>query len=490
MAIPGLTGIGSGMDIKGMVDALVNAERAPKAAQLSRLEKTTTAKFSALSQFKNSLAEFQDSLKKLNDPALFEKRSASSGKTDVFTVTASAKAAPGNYNVQVFKLAQTSKVALGGVDDPAAAVGTGKLSIAAGETTLDIDVTEANNSLTGIRDAINAAGKSKGLSATIVSDPGGAGGARLVLTSDKSGAESDISVSVTRGEDDTGDLSVLAFTPPAPDADYTPTPVDDENPRAARVISYARDADLAIDGIRISSKTNTVEDAIEGVTLNLRAAQSKDDQESAAVINLNVAEDKAGVKKSINDFVGAYNKMLGTVGSLTSVIPVGGDEGQPLAAALVGDASVRSFMSAMRSELGSAGGESGGIRILADLGVTTQRDGTLAVDSDKLDKAVNDNFDQLNGFLTGDDGLMARLGTKISPFTDSGGILDSRTKALQNTLASVDDQREALDLRIGKVEARLLKQFNAMDSLLGQLAGTSDYLTGVLDSLPGVVKKD
>lgn len=487
MAIPGLTGIGSGMDIKGMVDALVNAERAPKAAQLSRLEKTTTAKFSALSQFKNSLAEFQDSLKKLNDPALFEKRSASSGKTDVFTVTANAKAAPGNYNVQIFNLAQTSKVALAGVDDPAAAVGTGKLSIKAGETALDIDVTEANNSLTGIRDAINAAGKSKGLSATIVSDPSGAGGARLVLSSDKSGANNDIAVSVTPG--DTGNLSVLAFTPPAPDADYTPMPVDENAPREARVISYARDANLAIDGIRISSSTNTVDDAIEGVTLNLRTAQSKDDQDNAAVINLNVAEDKAGVKKSINDFVAAYNKMLDTVESLTSVIPVGGDDGQPLAAALVGDASVRSFMSAMRSELGSAGGETGGIRILADLGVTTQRDGKLAVDSDKLDKAVNENFDQLNGFLTGNDGLMARLGTKISPFTDNGGILDSRTKALQNTLSSVDDQRRSLDLRIEKVEARLLKQFNTMDSLLGQLAGTSNYLTGVLDSLPGVVKQ-
>src|SRR5690606_19112844 len=118
-----------------------------------------------------------------------------------------------------------------------------------------------------------------------------------------------------------------------------------------------------------------------------------------------------------------------------------------------------------------------------------QRDGKLAVDSEKLDKAVNDNFDQLNGFLTGKDGLMARLGTKISPFTDSGGILDSRTKALQNTLSSVDDQRKALDLRIEKVEVRLLRQFNTMDSLLGQLAGTSNYLTGVLDSLPGVVKK-
>lgn len=490
MAIPGIPGLGSGMDIKGMVDALVNAERAPKAAQLNRLERSTTAKFTALGQFKGALSEFQDSLKKLNDPALFEKRSASSGKSDVFSVTASAKATAGNYNVQVFNLAQSSKVALAGVDDPTEAVGTGKLTIAFGDTSLDIEIPEDNSSLTGIRDAINAAGRSKGLTATIVNDPSGVGGARLMLSSDASGTGNDISVSVASGAGDSGNLSMLAFTPPDPDADFTPTPVDESDPRAARVVSYARDANLAIDGMRISSSTNTVEDAIEGVTINLKAAQSKDDQDSAATINLNVAEDKGGVKKSITDFVAAYNKMLDTVGSLTSVIPVGGDDGEPLAAALVGDASVRSFMSAMRSELGSVGGEEGGIRILADLGVTTQRDGTLAVDDDKLTEALENNFDQLNGFLTGDDGLMARLGNQIDPFTKSGGILEGRTKALQNTLSSVDDQREALDLRIGKVEARLLSQFNAMDTLLGQLAGTSNYLTGVLDSLPGVVKKD
>lgn len=490
MAISGIPGIGSGMDIRGMVDALVTAERAPKAAQLSRLEKSTTAQFSALSQFKNALAEFQDSLKKLDDPTLFEKRSASSGKSDVFSVTANAKATAGNYNVQVFNLAQTSKVALTGVEDPTAEVGTGKLTVAFGDTSLDIDISEDNNSLTGIRDAINAAGKGKGLSATIVNDPSGEGGARLMLSSDSSGAGNDISVSVTSGAEDTGDLSILAFTPPDPDADYTPTPVDANNPLAARVISYARDANLAIDGIRISSSTNTVEEAIEGVSINLKSAQSADDQTAAATINLNVSEDKNGVNKSVNDFVNAYNKMLETVNSLTTVVPVGGDDGQPHAAALVGDASVRSFMSAMRSELGSMGGEAGGIRILADLGVTTQRDGTLAVDNEKLTEALENNFDQLNGFLTGNDGLMARLSNQIDPFSKSGGILDNRTKALQNTLASVDDQREALDLRIEKVEARLLNQFNAMDSLLGQLAGTSSYLTSVLDSLPGVVRKD
>src|SRR5690606_35344042 len=159
MAIGGITGLGSGMDIKGMVNALVNAEAAPKTAQLNRLEKSTTAEFSGLGQFRSALSEFQSTLKDLNDPSLFSKRSASSGKADVFSVTATSKASAGNYSVQVFNLAQTSKVALQSVPTPTEAVGTGKLTIGAGDKSLSIDVTEANNSLSGIRDAINAAGK-------------------------------------------------------------------------------------------------------------------------------------------------------------------------------------------------------------------------------------------------------------------------------------------------------------------------------------------
>lgn len=483
-----ISGLGSGMDIEGMVKALVSAERAPKAAQLNRLEKATTTKFSGLSQFKNAMSEFQDALKKLNDPTLFEKRSATSGKPDVFGVKADATAVAGNYNVQVFNLAQTSKVALAGVDNPADAVGTGKLTIAVGETNLDITISDSNNSLTGIRDAINAAGKDSGLSATIVNDPSGQGGARLVLSSTQSGTGEDISVSVATTGTDSGDLNILAFTPPAPDENFTPAAVDENNPRAARVISYARDANLAVDGIRLSSATNEVADAIQGVTLTLKKAQTAEDLAGSSTITLGVAEDRGGVKKSITEFVDSYNKMLESMNALTSVIPVGGDDGKPLAAALVGDASVRSFMSGIRAELGAMGsGE--GVRILSDLGISTQRDGTLKLDGSKLDKTLENNFEQLNGFLTGKDGLMGRLSDRVDPYTKSGGIVDSRTKALQNTLSSVDEQRENLTRRVAKLEARLFSQFNAMDTLLGQLSGTSDYLTGVLDGLPGVVKK-
>ena len=485
-----ITGIGSGMDVNGMVKALLNAEAAPKTAQLDRLEKSTTSKVSALGQFRSALSTFQDALGKLNDASLFEKRSATSSAADIVSITADSKAVAGNYNVQVFNLAQTSKVALAGFDNASDALGTGTLTINVGDESLDIEVGEGNNSLTGIRDAINAAGKEMGLSATIVNDPSGEGGARLVLSSTASGTDNDISVAVA---DATGELCALAFTPPSgTDADFQPTPLDADNPRAARVISYSRDANFAIDGINLSSASNTVEDAIEGVTLTLKAAQSKEALDNAETVNLGVAVDKAGVKKSITDFVDAYNKMLDSVNALTNVTPIADGDSEPLAAALVGDSSVRSFMNAMRSELGSpTSGE--GIRILADLGISTERDGKLKLDNDKLDKALDSNLEQVNSFFTGEQGLMGRLDERVTPFTESGGILDNRTKALQNTLTGpggVDDQRETLAMRLSKMESRLFAQFNAMDALVSQMSSTSSFLTAQLDSLPGVVKKD
>jgi len=482
-----ITGIGSGLDISSIVTALVNAEAAPKTAQLNRLEKASTTKFTGLASFGSALSTFQAVLDKLSSPDVYEKRTATSGNALKFSVTADSKSSSGSYDVQVFNLAQTSKVALRGQDNASDPVGTGAMTITAGDTTLNIDVTDANSSLSGIRDAINAAGEAEGISATIVTDPGGAGGSRLVISSGKAGTGNDIAVSVATEAGDTGNLADLSFAPPAT-TDFAPTAADPLNPREPRVISYARDANLAIDGLAISSSSNTISDAVDGVSITLKAAQSQEEIDAGTSISLNVAQDKAGVKSSLQSFVDGYNAMMKTIGSLTSVTPVGGDDGEPLAAALVGDASVRSFMSAVRGVMGTAG--SGNIRVLSELGITTQRDGTLALDSDKLDSALANNFDDLSEFLAGDEGIMSRLEAKIEPYTKSGGLLEGRTKSLQNTISGIDDQREALTLRIGKMEARLLAQFNAMDTLVAGLSSTSDYLTGQLANLPGVVKKD
>jgi len=482
-----ITGIGSGLQIDSIVAALVEADGAPKSAQLTRLERASTEKFTALGTFRSALSTFQDVLEKLNSADLYEKRSATSGDSKTFSVTADGTASVGSYDVQVFNLAQSSKVALCRQANATDAVGTGTMTITAGDTSIDIDVTDANNSLAGIRDAINAKSADSGISATVVSDPNGGGGSRLVLSSNKAGTGNDISVAVTTDGTDTGDLGALAYTPPAT-TDFEPTEVDPLDPLAPRVISYARDANLAIDGLSISSASNTISDAIDGVTLTLKAAQSQEDIDAGKSVSLNVGLDKAGVRSSLQSFVDGYNAMMKSINSLTSVTSVGGEDGEPLAAALVGDASVRSVVSALRTEMTSVA--RGDVRILGDLGITTTtKDGTLAIDSDKLDDALDNNFDALSTFLSGEDGLMGRLDAKLDPYTKDGGIIEGRTDSLQKTLSGIDEQRERLELRLSSMETRLLAQFNAMDTLVANLSSTSTFLTGQLANLPGVARE-
>ncbi|MCY1177756.1 B-type flagellar hook-associated protein 2 [compost metagenome] len=160
-----------------------------------------------------------------------------------------------------------------------------------------------------------------------------------------------------------------------------------------------------------------------------------------------------------------------------------GEGKTPVTGALVGDATVRSLVSGMRNELVITNGE-GGVRVLADLGIKTRQDGTLELDSTKLDKAVSENFEDIASLFAGDNGLAARMTNKLKPYTDTGGVLELRNKALQGTLTSVDKQQEDLNRRISALQERLLKQFNAMDALVGNLQSTANSLTNQLASLP------
>jgi flagellar hook-associated protein 2 len=131
-----------------------------------------------------------------------------------------------------------------------------------------------------------------------------------------------------------------------------------------------------------------------------------------------------------------------------------------------------------------------GVRVLADLGISTQKDGALKIDDAKLKSALEDNFDAVSTFFTGETGLMSRVDQRIDGFIKAGGVLEQRMNGLQSTISDIDKQKENLALRIEKVQARLFAQFNAMDALVAQLNQTGDRLTQSLANLPGFVKKD
>lgn len=472
----GVTGIGSGIDIDSIVAGMVAAERAPKESQLATLEKKTTTQITAIGALKGAISEFQTALGALNKPDLFQARSASSSKSDLVGVTAGITAGAGNYQVEVKSLASSSKVALAAVSNTAdapARFAKGALQISLGvpgdppsSESFSVNIDDSNNTLSGMRDAINAAGKDMGVSATIVTDEHGS---RLVLSSTKTGAGRDITVSATdAGPLESGQLSLstLAFNGSASGTGAGP-----------RVLSTAQSAELYVDGLKVISESNKVSGAIDDVTLELKANTPVGEP-----LTIGVSEDKAGVKKQIQSFVDSYNKLIGVINAQTKVTSVGEDKA-PVTGALVGDATARSLLNTIRNELVNVQGD-GAIRALTDIGITTQKDGTLAIDSTKLDKAMANNFAELPALFTGEQGLATRLDNKLKPYTETGGILEQRNKAMTETISKIDDQKEDLTRRIASLQERLYKQFNAMDTLVGQLTNTSNSLLASLENLP------
>jgi flagellar hook-associated protein 2 len=471
-----VSGIGSGIDIDSIVASMVAAERAPKETQLATLEKKTTTQITAIGALKGAISDFQTALGALNKPELFQARSATSSKSDLVGVTASTAAGAGSYQLEVKSLASSSKVALAAIPNTAEAPArftSGTFEVSLGvpgippapntKESFSVTIDENTNTLAGVRDAINTAGKDMGVSATIVTDEYGS---RLVLSSSKTGAGRDITVTAT-GADEPGliGLSALNF-------DGTSGTGKD-----ARVLTSAQSAELYVDGLKVISETNKVDGAIEGVTLDLKAKTVANEP-----LTIAVAEDKAGVKKQIQSFVDSYNKLIGVINAQTKVTSVG--EGKaPVTGALVGDATARTLLNTIRNELVNVQGD-GALRALTDIGITTQKDGTLAIDSAKLDKAMASSFGELSGLFTGDNGLASRLDAKLKPYTETGGILEQRNKAMTETITKIDDQKEALTRRITSLQERLYKQFNAMDLLVGQLSNTSSSLLASLENLP------
>lgn len=466
----GITGIGSGLDINSIVKAMVDAETAPKAAQLNRLEKATTTKISALGSLKGALSNFQTTMKDLNKMSLFESRTATSSNSSALSASASKTALAGTYSVTVDKLATGSKVATDALDKTfsSGVGGAGTLTVKLGaDDSSSVDVAIGDNaSLTDIRDALNEQLKDKGITANIVNNPS-TNQSQLVLTSNETGADKDIVVTGS-----TGKLAELNID----------GAVDAAN-GSGGALQKSTNAEFTIDGLKLESASNTIDDAIPDVSFTL-----KNTTEANKPLTVTVGQDNSGVKGQLQKFVDSYNELIKVTNELTGVTKVGDDKA-PVVGGLVGDSTVRSLLSGMRNELTNSSGVEG-VSVLADLGVTTQKDGTLKIDDEKLSDMLDNNFDAIAQFVAGDNGLMSRMDKRISGYVETGGVLEQRIKGLTTTNSNVDEQRESLIRRTGQIEARLFKQFNAMDALVGQLNSTGDSIAQSLSNLPGFVRKD
>lgn len=377
-------GIGSGLDVNSIVNQLMAAESRPLAA-MDRKEATFQTKLSAYGNLKGALASFQSAARGLNDIAKFQKVNASPADTTLFSATAEKTAALGSYSVEVKQLAASQKLASKGFTNITDTVGTGTLQIqfgtydaAANTFSLNADkparsiaIDSSKQSLAGIRDAINEA--NAGVTASIVND-GTAN--KLVVTSNDTGTANTIRVLV---KDDDGNntndagLSQLAYDPTAAVG----------SGKNLSESTAAADAKLVVDGVALTKASNTIKDAIEGVTLNLAKV--------GAATKLAVDRDVGVVKNSVDAFVKAYNSAVKTLQGLTAYDPKTKQAGP-----LQGDASARTMATQLRNVLNSAVPAVGGkFATLSDIGIAFQKDGSIAVDSAKLQKAIDTNYNDI-----------------------------------------------------------------------------------------------
>lgn len=451
----GLTavGIGSGMDINGIVSAIVGAESTPKQAQFNADEGKVNAEISAIGALKSAMSEFQAKLDFLSKPESFISNKVKLSETDYLTATVDETAIAGSYSLTVEQLAQSQKVSTIASADAEAAIGEGTLSFTVDGNSFDI-AADATDSLTSLVEKINSAEDNVGITATIINDDDGA---KLVLTSTSTGLDNLISVTAT----DVGPGTPLSDT-------FTMTQVQE-----------AKDSIIKVDGLTVTSSSNTVSNAITGATLTLREADPT--KTTQLKIELNTGSVKAG----ITALVDAYNELMTTVKDMSSYDP---DTKQ--AGILQGDSIIRTVQSQLRGALTGVYSTSDGNMTLGMIGITTTREGLLEVDGDKLDEALTANFDQIKEMFSAEDtGLASNLDSLIDGYVQSGGILDGRDDTLDNQLERIQENRERLALKMKAYEDRLYKQFNAMDAIVGQLNAQSSMLQSRLDSLPGVVKK-
>ena len=382
---------GTSIDVNTLVSQLMAAERTP----LTAMQKTASdfqTQISAYGQLSSSVSSLGDALTALDTGTVFSAAAATVSDSTIATAKADNGATPGTYNIEVQTLAQAQKLSSGTFAATDSVVGTGTLSIQLGTWTagtstftsnaakasLSVNIDASNNTLAGVRDAINNA--NGGVRASIIND---GTGYRLAISSTDGGTANSIRIGVTDSDGNNADnsgLSQLAYDPAA-------------TAGAGKNLSQnvaAQDALLYIDGVRVVKSSNTISDAIDGVTLNLAKTNA------GSTVALTVAPDSASMKSTLDNFVKAYNNLNTTIKGLTYY-----DATKKTSGTLQGDATARGVVTQLRSLLtGVLPGVSGNLTRLPQLGLALQSDGSLALDATKFQAAVTANPSAIAALFT------------------------------------------------------------------------------------------
>ena len=465
MATISSPGIGSGMDITGIVTKLSDLERQPL-VQLKKQAGSLQSRLSVYGQVKSQMASLQDAAAKLSSSSAWSQTKVNSANNAAVTATATGNAMPMKLDIEVVKLAkgQVSSFATVAVDQT---LSNGSLEIQQGSWASGvfspnggvptiINIEDGQNTVSQIAAKINSSGSN--VQAYVVQD---ATGERLVLRSMNTGKDQGFNVKLNS-----------AITSPDPSiVAPTSVPLSFVSPAGDQ---FAQDAQFKLDGIEFTSATNTVTQALPGLSLQLQ-------QVSTTPVQISVEYDQESVKKNIQTFLDTYNTLNSTLSNAMKY-----STETKTSAALQGDSTAVGVQFALRSLFRT---EISGWKYqrVSDIGITLQSDGSMGLDAKKLESAMANTSDLKALFVnsTGLEslGLAKKVETFIKSALNTEGRVAVRTDALQSAISrNLQDQQRVND-RADRAQARLTKVYNSMDSKVGSLNALNSYVSQQLAAM-------
>lgn len=468
MAAISSTGIGSGLDVNSIVSQLVALEKTPLKT-LALKATNAQGQISTFGDIQSQFAALTDVASRISAPDVWGARKASSSNTSAATITALPAASATSFSLDVDQLAGLQSVSSAAMA-PGTTPGSGTLTLQLGKwgatftpgATASVDITVApTDTISAIAIKINSA--NAGVVATVFND---GTNERLLLSSKATGASAGFQVTSADAT-----LQGLVFdTQNKPGVGMA---------AAGIPMQYGQDAKARINGLAVTSATNTLTDNIPGVTITLAATTTTGygtGSEAKSPLSMRITEDVTPAVKNVSDFVAAYNALNKTLNDSTKY-----DAATKTAGLFQGDSSIVGLQNLLRRVIGSPSlGASS--QTLSDVGIERKLDGSLSINTDKLSKAAN-NGTSLQQLFTNNNndpltnGFSLKLRDLGRGLAGSGGSISSKGKALQGVLDRNTAEQAKVNDRASLFEARLRKQYSALDAQMASLNALNAYVT-------------
>lgn len=443
-------GIGSGIDLEGLVTAFIDAEAIPTEIRLQEKEERLTLELSGIGSFKSALSTFNSTLEKLAKADAFNQQTINVSTEDI-AVTTNGFASNGEFSVEVQQLAQGSKQKSAAFAASTDTVGSGTLTFTAGSDTFDVAI-DAADDLSAIRDKINEQSGNFGVTANIINSDTGS---YLVYTSTKTGLANNLTVT-----NDNASLDNISTN--------------------NTVEQSAKDGIILVDGNTITQETNEFKNVIEDVTITAKK------ENIGNPTTLTIAQDEENGRELIDEFVNGFNALMDNITGL----------GAPKLGRLAFDPNVRQVKQQLTDiVINSVTGLTGDLESLSDIGIELNKEGKLEVSSfsttslpsgeERLSAALENNLDQVGEIFASTDGIATQMTAFIDTYTDSDGVLTLRESSLNEQISGIDQEWEDLEQRLRSYEETLRKRFTALDATIAQYNATGDYVKSSLASLVG-----